>query len=80
MRDVWSSSKSVLHLALSFRLDVEGPFPGDGARHKLLSMLANPHWIEDCLERAERWRTLFIPYSPLGICPDEMIQVLPAEC
>jgi hypothetical protein len=74
---IWTPSKPVLHLAIAFRSETLRSFPGDGKRRKLLSMLANPDWIQGCLKNAEIHRTLVIPASPLAFPSKEMIQVLP---
>jgi hypothetical protein len=76
---IWKPSKPVLHLAIALNTDVEVTYPGEAQWGKQLSMLANPFWLAGCIHRAEVFRTIFAPRTPLGIGPHDMIQVLPAK-
>ena len=76
---IWTPCKPVLHLAIAFSIDVEKTYPGEPKRRKQLGMLANPPWLAGCLHRAEIFRTVYAPRTPLGIRAEDMIQVLPAD-
>jgi hypothetical protein len=76
---IWKPSKPVLHLAIALSTDVTETYPGEPQRWKQLSMLANPSWLAGCVHRAELFRTAYAALTPLGIGPDEMIQVLSAN-
>ncbi|PCJ72020.1 MAG: hypothetical protein COA62_05570 [Rhodobiaceae bacterium] len=78
MHRVWAESLPILHLAMQLKVEMSKPYPGDGTRHKLLSLLVNPDWISDALWEAER-RRIMVCAMMLKIGPQHMVRIMPKE-